>query len=36
MRDVAVTGGDRVETQRRFGVSVSTYGVNDLVAQGFR
>ena len=33
MRDVAVTEGDKVEAQRRFGVSVNTYGVNDLVAQ---
>ncbi|WP_042385208.1 L-arabinose isomerase [Streptacidiphilus melanogenes] len=32
MRDVAVTEGDKVEAQRRFGVSVHTYGVNDLVA----
>ncbi|HSU03273.1 MAG TPA: L-arabinose isomerase, partial [Nocardioides sp.] len=32
MRDVAVTEGDKVEAQRRFGVSVNTYGVNDLVA----
>ena len=31
MRDVAVTEGDKVEAQRRFGVSVNTYGVNDLV-----
>ena len=30
MRDVAVTEGDKVEAQRRFGVSVNTYGVNDL------
>ena len=33
MRDVAVTEGDKVEAQRRFGVSVNTYGVNDLVAR---
>ena len=32
MRDVAVTEGDKVEAQRRLGVSVNTYGVNDLVA----
>lgn len=32
MRDVAVTEGDKVEAQRRFGLSVNTYGVNDLVA----
>jgi len=32
MRDVAVTEGDKIEAQRRFGVSVNTYGVNDLVA----
>jgi L-arabinose isomerase len=31
MRDVAVTEGDKVEAQRRFGASVNTYGVNDLV-----
>jgi L-arabinose isomerase len=33
MRDVAVTEGDKVEAQLRFGVSVNTYGVNDLVAE---
>ena len=33
MRDVAVTEGDKVEAQLRFGVSVNTYGVNDLVAR---
>ncbi len=33
MRDVAVTEGDKVEAQRTFGVSVNTYGVNDLVAR---
>jgi L-arabinose isomerase len=33
MRDVAVTEGDKVEAQMRFGVSVNTYGVNDLVAR---
>jgi L-arabinose isomerase len=32
MRDVAVTDGDRVEATRVFGMSVQTYGVNDLVA----
>ena len=32
MRDVAVTEGDKVEAQLRFGVSANTYGVNDLVA----
>ncbi len=32
MRDVAVTDGDKVEAQLRFGVSVNAYGVNDLVA----
>jgi L-arabinose isomerase len=30
MRDVAVTEGDKVEAQLHFGVSVNTYGVNDL------
>ena len=33
MRDVAVTEGDKVEAQLRFGMSVNTYGVNDLVAK---
>jgi L-arabinose isomerase len=32
MRDVAVTEGDKVEAQLRFGYSVNTYAVNDLVA----
>ncbi|MEU1688937.1 L-arabinose isomerase [Micromonospora sp. NPDC005707] len=32
MRGVAVTEGDKVEAERRFGVSVNTHGVNDLVA----
>jgi len=32
MRDVAVTEGDKVDAQIRFGVSVQAYGVNDLVA----
>ncbi|MFV2020642.1 L-arabinose isomerase [Micromonospora sp. LOL_023] len=31
MRNVAVTEGDKVEAQLRFGVSVNTYGVNELV-----
>jgi L-arabinose isomerase len=31
MRDVAVTEGDKVEAEVRFGASVNTYGVNDLV-----
>ena len=32
MRDVAVTEGDKVEAQLRFGFSINTYGVADLVA----
>ena len=32
MRDVAVTEGDKVEAELSFGVSVNTWGVNDLVA----
>jgi L-arabinose isomerase len=32
MRDVAVTEGDKVAAQAGLGVSVNTYGVNDLVA----
>jgi L-arabinose isomerase len=32
MRDVAVTEGDKIEAQIKLGVSVNTYGVNDLVA----
>jgi L-arabinose isomerase len=32
MRDVAVTEGDKVDAEIRFGVSVNTWGVNDLVA----
>ncbi len=32
MRDVAVTEGDKVEAELRFGVSVNTHGVDDLVA----
>ncbi|TQM63763.1 L-arabinose isomerase [Humibacillus xanthopallidus] len=31
MREVAVTEGDKVEAQIRFGVSVNTYGVTELV-----
>ena len=31
MREVAVTEGDKVEAQHRFGMSVNTWGVNDLV-----
>jgi len=31
MRNVAVTEGDKVEAELRFGVSVNTFGVNDLV-----
>ncbi len=33
MRDVAVTGGDRVEAQIRFGWSVNGYGVGDLATR---
>ena len=33
MRNVAVTEGDKIEAELRFGVSVNTYGVNDLVAE---
>jgi L-arabinose isomerase len=33
MRDVAVTGGDRLEAQVRLGWSVNGYGVGDLVAR---
>ena len=36
MRNVAVTEGDKVEAELRFGVSVNTYGVNDLVEPGRR
>src|SRR4051812_37483047 len=32
MRNVAVTEGDKVEAELRFGFSVNSYGVNDLVA----
>ncbi len=31
MRDVAVTEGDKVDAQLKFGVSVNTYGVTELV-----
>jgi L-arabinose isomerase len=31
MRNVAVTEGDKTEAELRFGVSVNTHGVNDLV-----
>ncbi|KRF21806.1 hypothetical protein ASG95_20440 [Phycicoccus sp. Soil803] len=31
MREVAVTEGDKGDAQLRIGVSVNTYGVNDLV-----
>ena len=31
MRQVAVTEGDKVEAQMRFGFSVNGYGVNELV-----
>lgn len=31
MRNVAVTEGDKTEAERRLGVSVNTWGVNDLV-----
>jgi L-arabinose isomerase len=33
MREVAVTEGDKVEAQIRFGYSVSGYGIGDLVLQ---
>ncbi|MDD7553975.1 L-arabinose isomerase [Schaalia hyovaginalis] len=32
MRNVAVTEGDKTEAERRLGVSVNTWGVNDLIA----
>ena len=32
MRNVAVTEGDKTEAELRFGVSVNTWGVNDLAA----
>lgn len=33
MRNVAVTEGDKVEAEMKFGFSVNTYGVGDLVAE---
>jgi L-arabinose isomerase len=33
MRDVAVTEGDKVEAQARFGFAVNGYGINELVAR---
>lgn len=33
MRNVAVTEGDKTEAEVKFGTSVNTWGVNDLVAQ---
>jgi len=33
MRDVAVTEGDKVEAERRFGYAVNGYGLGDLVAR---
>lgn len=33
MRGVAVTEGDKTEAELRFGVTVDTWGVNDLVAE---
>ncbi len=33
MREVAVTGGDRVEAQIKFGWSINGYGVGDLAAR---
>ena len=32
MRFVAVTDGDKVEAETKFGFSVNTYGIGDLVA----
>ena len=32
MRNVAVTEGDKVETEIKFGCSINTYGIGDLVA----
>ena len=32
VRNVAVTEGDKTEAELRFGVSINTWGVNDLVA----
>ena len=31
MREVAVTEGDKVEAQIKFGLSVNSYGVGDIV-----
>ena len=36
MRNVAVTEGDKTEAELRFGVSVNTWGVNDLVRPSTR
>jgi L-arabinose isomerase len=33
MREVAVTEGDKVEAQKRLGIAVNTWGVNDLAAR---
>lgn len=33
MREVAVTEGDKVEAQKKFGYAVNGYGIGDLVAQ---
>jgi L-arabinose isomerase len=33
MRDVAVTEGDKVEAELKFGYSVNTHGIGDLVAE---
>ncbi|WP_308806845.1 L-arabinose isomerase [Actinotignum urinale] len=33
MRNVAVTEGDKTEAEVRFGISVNTWGVNDVVAE---
>lgn len=33
MRNVAVTEGDKTEAEVRFGISINTWGVNDLVAR---
>ncbi len=33
MRNVAVTEGDKTEAELRFGVSINTWGVNDLAAE---
>ena len=34
MRQVAVTEGDKVEAQMKFGFQVNTYGIGDVVARG--